>query len=140
MIGCARIVGKLEKNKWSEELPGEQNISRGAIMSPSRCAAPLLAEVRVAVQGMMFARPLTTLGTSDVLDRQAPRLLVDLVEVQEPVKTAALNLGELHKGPCAKGSKKLLATETLPAVRLLGRSAAEPPMRGFVSRCQQEFQ
>ena len=34
---------------------------------------------------------------------QAPRLLVDLVEVQEPVKTAALNLGELHKGPCAKG-------------------------------------
>ena len=35
---------------------------------------------------------------------QAPRrLLVDLVEVQELVKTAALNLGELHKGPCAKG-------------------------------------
>ena len=71
----------------------------------------------------MFARPLTILGTSVVLDRQvtqprpenrkgkfsqnlflqAPRLLVDLVEVQEPVKTAALNLGELHKGPCAKG-------------------------------------
>ena len=71
----------------------------------------------------MFARPLTTLGMSDVLDRQvvqlrpeirkgkfsqnlflqAPRLLVVLVEVQELVKTAALNLGELHKGPCAKG-------------------------------------
>ena len=35
---------------------------------------------------------------------QAPRrLLVDLVEVQELVKTAAPNLGELHKGPCAKG-------------------------------------
>ena len=35
---------------------------------------------------------------------QAPRrLLVDLVEVQELVKTAALNLGELHKGPCVKG-------------------------------------
>ena len=88
----------------------------------------------------MFARPLTTLGMSDVLDRQvvqlrpeirkgkflrnlylqllqeirkgklsqffflqAPRLLVDLVKVQEPVKTAALNLGELHKGPCANG-------------------------------------
>ena len=34
---------------------------------------------------------------------QAPRLLADLVEVQELVKTAALNLGELHKGPCAKG-------------------------------------
>ena len=34
---------------------------------------------------------------------QAPRLLVDLVKVQELVKTAALNLGELHKGPCAKG-------------------------------------
>ena len=88
----------------------------------------------------MFARPLTTLGMSDVLDRQvtqlrpeirkgkflrnlylqlvqeirkdkfsqnlflqAPRLLVDLVEVQELVKTAAPNLGELHKGPCAKG-------------------------------------
>ena len=35
-LRCARIAGKLEKNKWLEELPGEQNISRGAIMSPSR--------------------------------------------------------------------------------------------------------
>merc|ERR1719192_2768827 len=139
-MGTGRWAG-LEKNKWLEEPPGELNISRGAIMSPSRCAAPPLAEVKVVVQGTMFAQPLTTLGTSVVLDRQAPRrLLVDLAEVQEPVKTAALNLGELHKGPCAKGLKKRLATETLPAVRLLGRSAAEPPMRGFVSRCQQECQ
>ena len=36
--------------------------------------------------------------------------------------------------------KKPLVTETLPAVRLLGKSAAEPRTRGFVSRWEKTFE